>query len=160
MGIQQNSRKSLRVPVSLDALCKLTNGNIVSVKIINLSRGGMFIKSSDSVGLTERLTVKLSLPHVADPICLQGEVVWDRSYLNKIDESETVHVVGVRFFSLAKRNRDLIENYILELLLSDNQVREQGIREIMSNIRALPPVIRLKSYNLLIKKDICSGKAA
>ena len=43
----RSKRKGLRVPVSLDVRCDLTDGSSLKAKIVNLGTEGVFIKSAD-----------------------------------------------------------------------------------------------------------------
>ena len=151
MGTHKNRRKSPRVPVYIDVSCKLACGAHLKGKIIDLSEGGFFIKVTETVGLKERLTVEFRLPDIPAPMQLEGKVVWSRSYFNKANRSGIVHIMGVTFMNIKETHRRRIQKYILEAIDMDSEVRSLGIVQVMSNIRKLPPAVRLKSYDLLIQ---------
>ena len=46
----------------------------------------------------------------------------------------------------------LIRDYALSKLYDDEFVEGEGIVQVLNDIRSLPPLWRLKAYNILIKK--------
>lgn len=152
MGTQKNRRKSLRALVYVDASFRLACGSVHMGKIINLSTGGVFIKVADLVGSKERIAIQFSLPSIPEPMELEGEVAWSRSYLKPKPEFGVVNVVGVKFVNIRETYRRLIENYVRKVIYIESQVRSFGIVGIMEKIRSLPPADRLLAYDFLIKR--------
>lgn len=152
MGTQKNRRKSPRALVYVDISFRLACGSVHTGKIINLSTGGAFIKVAELVDSKERVAVQFSLPSIPEPMELEGEVNWSRSYLKPKSNFGVVNVVGVKFVNIPETYRLLIKNYIRKAIYMDSQVRSFGIVQVMGKIRSLSPADRLKAYDFLIKR--------
>lgn len=114
--------KLTRVPVDFNVRCGQANGTILKGRALNLSAGGMFIITSEPLGLGERLSVEFHLPGSLSPINIIGESVWCRSYSDEIGQDSSPHVTGIKFIDLPKRYGHLIQNYVLEMLSSKSLV--------------------------------------
>jgi hypothetical protein len=160
MGTQKNRRKSLRAPLYIDVSFQLACGTLRRGKIINLSTGGVFIKADEPVGSKETIAIQFSLPSIPEPMELEGEVAWSRSYLKPKPEFGVVNVVGVKFVIIREKHRRLIKNYILQAIYMEAQVRSLGILLVMGKIRKLSSADRLKAYDLLINRGHATLNAA
>jgi hypothetical protein len=121
--------------------------------MINLSKAGICMKVTEAAVLKEKekLTVEFSLPDIPEPMQLEGELVWSRSYRVAGNKNGMAHVIGVNFINITETCRGQIQSFILEAIHVKRQLRSLGIARLMSNIRKLPPATRLKSYDLLIR---------
>jgi hypothetical protein len=90
------------------------------------------------------------LPGTLNSIQLEGEAVWCRCSYK--EQTEPFHLTGIRFTDLVDPNRSLIRDYTLRMLSNREVVQDQGITNVLNDIRNLPAMDRLKAYNILIKK--------
>jgi len=149
MERSRGKRKGLRVPVSVEARCQIAEKAPFRGRIINLSTEGIFLRTSEPVEATARLTLEFLLPGTMNSVSVAGEVVWQRSYE---EQGEPFHVTGVKFLTLKEPYRGLIREYTLTRLYDDNLIRSGGILQVLEDIRNLPSMARLKAYHILIKK--------
>jgi uncharacterized protein (TIGR02266 family) len=66
----------------------------------NLSRGGLFVQTSDRFEIGQRLELSLAFPGLLEPVTLQGEVVWLRPA-----RDEAAGGLGIRVSDEADRRR-------------------------------------------------------
>ncbi len=148
----RGKRKSLRVPVYLDVRCDLADGSSIKAKIINLGTEGIFIKSPYPISIDENVTAEFLLPGTLNSIRVAGEAVWARSHEEGEEEDENYHVAGIEFIDLEDPYYSLIRDYTLKMLNNEELLRDGGILLVLEDLRNLPPMERLKAYNILIKK--------
>lgn len=82
---------------------------------INISRGGMFIKTDRPLHVGTRVKLKFSLPGRELPVETSGRVVRTVSGKGRMDEP---HGMGIEFEDLSEEDHDLIES------LWDESVKE------------------------------------
>lgn len=148
----RGKRRSLRVPVYLDVRCDLADESSIKAKIINLGTEGIFIKSPDPISVGEKVTVEFLLPGTLNSIRVAGESVWARSHEEGEEEDENYHVAGIEFVDLEEPYHRLVLDYTLKMLNNEDLLRDGGILLVLDDLRSLPPMDRLKAYNILIKK--------
>ncbi|UCG14141.1 MAG: PilZ domain-containing protein [Deltaproteobacteria bacterium] len=153
MEVCSGRRSSLRILVDLDARCNLAGGHTLEGKILNLSTGGLCLKSKDRILIRESLVVEFKLPGTRNSIRAVGDVVFCRFYYEGSHKDNPVHVARIKFTNLPPLCRSQIQAYTLKLLWEENLVRSQGIHQLMAGIRDLPTPERLRAYNILIKKE-------
>ena len=147
--IGRSKRAGLRIPVDFDVKCELRGQQLVMGKAVNLSIGGIFVTTVEPIKVEEKMALEFLMPETMNSIKVQGESVWscpcvDREYLSQ--------GTGIKFVSLAEPYLRLIQDYSLTKLYDDDFVRREGIIQILSDIRNLLPLDRLKAYHILIKK--------
>ena len=149
----RSKRKGLRVPVDFQVRCEY-NGNgrpTVMAKAVNMSTGGIFITTSEPIQLRARLVLEFLIPATLNSIQVQGESVWSRPCAS---QDRQLQGTGIKFVNLEEPYLSLIRDYALSKLYDDAFVKGEGIVQLLSDIRNLPPQWRLKAYNILIKKGI------
>jgi hypothetical protein len=109
-------------------------------KAVNMSTGGLFITTSEPIELKARLVLEVKV---------QGESVWSRPWSS---QEKQLQGTGIKFVNLKEPHLGLILDYALSKLYDDAFVEGEGIVQLLSDIRNLPPQWRLKAYNILIKK--------
>ena len=149
MDLGRSKRAGLRVPVDFDVKCQLSGHPVVMGRAVNLSTGGIFISTVEAIQVEARIVLEFLMPETMNSIQVQGESVWscplvDREYLSQ--------GTGIKFVGLPQTYLNLIQDYSLTKLYDDDFVQREGIIQIMSDIRNLPPMYRLKAYHILIKK--------
>ncbi len=104
----------------------------------NLSRGGLFIQTSEALRPGERVSLAVSFPGLLQPVALSGEVVWVR-----LPRPEAVGGLGIRVADREARKR-------LEAMLGDGTVRRaapvSGYRVLL--VEDNPHVVEMYSYVL------------
>ena len=147
----RSKRAGLRVPVDFKVRCEY-NGNgkpTVMAKAVNMSTGGLFITTSEPIELKAKLVLEFLMPATMNSIQVQGESVWSCPCPS---QEKQLQGTGIKFVNLKEPHLSLIQDYALSKLYDDRFVEGEGIVQLLSDIRNLPPQWRLKAYNILIKK--------
>jgi len=118
-------------------------------KAVNMSTGGLFITTSEPIELKARLVLEFLMPATLNSVQVQGESVWSRPWSS---QEKQLQGTGIKFVNLKEPHLGLILDYALSKLYDDAFVEGEGIVQLLSDIRNLPPQWRLKAYNILIKK--------
>ena len=145
----RSKRAGLRVPVDFDVKCQVSGSPIFMGKAVNMSTGGIFVRTAVSIEAEARIGLEFLLPETLNSIQVQGKSVWSHP---SATEDENCQGTGIRFENLGEPFLSLIREYALAKLYDDNFVRQEGIVQVLSDVRNLPPQWRLKAYNILIKK--------
>jgi Tfp pilus assembly protein PilZ len=96
-GLSDNRRQNTRKTCSISLSYKTENRPYKEDSIINISSGGVFIKTDEDLAIGETITLKVKYLSVQEPFTVEGKVV-----SNKTDG------VGVRFESLPSHLRDIL----------------------------------------------------
>ena len=147
---ERSKRTGLRIPVDFDVKCELVGYPTVMAKAVNMSTGGIFITTTEPIGVQVRMNLEFLMPDTMNSIQVQGESVWSRPLEAQQDLWQGT---GIKFVGLPEPYLNLIRDYSLSRLYDDEFVRREGIIHILSDIRNLPPLDRLKAYHILIRKE-------
>ena len=147
---ERSKRTGLRIPVDFDVRCELVGYPAVMGKAVNMSTGGIFITTTEPIGVQVRMNLEFLMPDTLNSIQVQGESVWSRPLEVQQDLWQGT---GIRFVGLPEPYLSLIRDYSLSRLYDEEFVRREGILQILSDIRNLPPLDRLKAYHILIRKE-------
>ena len=145
----RSKRTGLRIPVDFQVRCEYGGKPTVMAKAVNMSTGGMFITTPEPIELQARLGLEFLMPPTMNSIQVQGESVWSCPCTS---EEKQLQGTGIKFVNLKEPYLSLIQDYALSKLYDDEFVEDEGIVQLLSDIRNLPPQWRLKAYNILIKK--------
>jgi uncharacterized protein (TIGR02266 family) len=96
----------------------------VSNRIMNLSRGGLFMRTERPLPLHSDVALTLLLPHAR--IEALGRVVWN--YDMARGSMQLVSGSGIRFVDMAPEDRRLLEGYLSELGPSQGSKRDRAAR--------------------------------
>jgi Tfp pilus assembly protein PilZ len=143
----RGKRTGLRIPVSFDVKCELPGAQIFMAKAVNMSTAGMFISTSENISIEASVGLEFLLPETLNSIQVQGQSVWSC----KVEEDQR-QGTGIKFVNLGDPYLNMIRDYSLTKLYDDNFVKQEGILQLLDDIRNLPPEWRLKAYHILIKK--------
>lgn len=148
----RSKRAGLRIPVDFQVRCEYGgNGRpTVMARAVNMSTGGLFITTSEPIELKARLVLEFLMPATMNSIQVQGESVWSRPCAS---QEKQLQGTGIKFVNLKEPHLRLIRDYALSKLYDDEFVQGEGIVQLLSDIRNLPPQWRLRAYNILIKKS-------
>jgi hypothetical protein len=147
----RSKRAGLRIPVDFQVRCEYGGKPTVMAKAVNMSTGGLFITTSEPIELQARLGLEFLMPATLNSIQVQGESVWSCPCASQEKELQGT---GIKFVNLKEPYLSLILDYALSKLYDDEFVEGEGIVQLLSDIRNLPPQWRLKAYNILIKKGV------
>jgi hypothetical protein len=153
MDLARSKRMDLRRPVNMEVHCELARGAFFKGRGLNLSTGGLFLRTREPVVIERDLNLKFRLPSNLNVIETTGVAVWSRFHCVTVHQEKPFHTSGIKFLGLAEPYRDLIQEYTFEMLCDEKTIRKQGIQQLMKDIRNLPPHLRLKAYSFLIKRE-------
>ncbi len=100
-GLSDNKRKHTRKPCSISLNYKTENRPYKEASIIDISSGGVFIRTDEDLAIGEKITLNVKYLSVQEPFTVNGKVV-----------SKNIDGVGVRFESLPSNLRDIL-NFIM-----------------------------------------------
>jgi hypothetical protein len=146
----RSKRAGLRIPVDFEVRCELTGFPTVRGRAVNMSTGGIFITTAEPIGEKVKMNLEFIIPDTLSSIQVQAESVWSCSHKVKTNLWQGT---GIRFVGLAEPYLNLFRDYSLSRLYDDDFVRREGIGQILSDLRNLPPLYRLKAYHILIRKE-------
>ncbi len=107
-GKSRPRRVSINLPVTYENL-----GMFLDSEIMNLSKGGVFLKADIPVPLRSQIDFKFTLPMDLKVINATGIVVWSRKYSKSSDEPSGM---GVQFLSISTEDIEAIIDYIEKLI--------------------------------------------
>ena len=145
----RSKRAGLRIPVDFDVKCQVAGNPTFMGRAVNISTGGIFVKTVEPIEDEARIGLEFLLPETLSSIKVQGKSVWSRP---SCIEDKHWQGTGIRFENLGEPYLSLIREYSLAKLYDDNFVRTEGIVQVLNDVRNLPPSYRLKAYHILIKK--------
>jgi uncharacterized protein (TIGR02266 family) len=148
--IGRSKRAGLRIPVDFAVRCELRGSPMVMGRAVNISTGGIYVATAKPIGIGVKVNLEFLMPETLNSIQVQGESVWSRPHKA---QNNLLQGTGIRFVGLAEPYLSLIQNYSLNKLYADDFVRSEGILQILSDVRNLPPLYRLKAYHILIRKE-------
>ena len=146
----RSKRTGLRIPVDFDVRCELIGYPTVMGRAVNISTGGIFITTAEPIGTQVKLNLEFLMPDTLNSIQVQGESVWSGPHKAKTNLWQGT---GIRFLGLPKAHLNMIRDYSLAKLYDEDFVSREGIVQILSDIRNLTPLYRLRAYHILIRKE-------
>jgi hypothetical protein len=157
MQKRDSERKSLRIPVYLDIRLDLACGLRVKGKIVDLGTEGLMIETNDPLLVRENFTAEFLLPDTLTSIQVEGDIAWVRLCRETGDEDVCRYRAGIRFVDLKEPFLSLIRDYTLKLLCDEEQVRKQGIDQVLKDIANLPQKERRAAHSILASKGLISN---
>jgi Tfp pilus assembly protein PilZ len=148
--MDRSRRAGLRVPVDFDVKCEVNGIPVFMGKAVNISTGGIFVRTAEPIEIDVRVGLEFLLPETLNSIQVHGKSMWSRP--SKVEDN-LWQGTGIKFEDLGETYLNLLREYSLTKLYDDNFVRNEGIVQVLSDIRNLPPSHRLKAYQILIKKS-------
>jgi len=106
------SRQDPRVPKVLSLTYKDRDA-FIKAYTSNISKGGVFIKTSTPLQAGDMFLLRLQLPDIAEPLKIKCQVAWRRKETEATPEQPAG--MGVKFEEMAKNDRDTLNNYIREI---------------------------------------------
>ena len=105
---QWSRRKELRVAVSFLVSCQGFNHNRLGAKALNLSAGGVAIKTNYPVNIGEQYKMEFIVPDKRYTIEVVGKVAWREFHGDNPGPKEALFTAGIKFLNLEERFRTLI----------------------------------------------------
>ncbi len=96
-GLSDNKRKHTRKTCSISLSYKTKNRPYKEASIIDISSGGVFIRTDEDLAIGEKITLNVKYLSVQEPFSVKGKVV-----------SKNIDGVGVTFESLPSNLRDIL----------------------------------------------------
>ena len=87
------------------------SGSFIKSYIINVSGGGVFIKTATSLPLDSKITLSLTLPDNPEIMQLEGVVVWTNPRGGK---NSFPRGMGIKFVNMKKEYAEKIQNLVKE----------------------------------------------
>jgi uncharacterized protein (TIGR02266 family) len=97
-----NRRYEVHVQVGLQ-----TEHNFYQGLSENLSEGGLFIATHQTMPIGTKIALNFALPSVEEPLKLEGEVRWVRD-----SSGSNMPGMGIRFVDLSEETTNLIKDFI------------------------------------------------
>ena len=113
-------RKNLRSKVDLSAEITIQNQQSKTYDILNLSKGGCFISSSQIVPTGTKITLNVLIAE--EQIYLSGTVLYNLTS----DKGSGIEGFGVLFHHVKKIDADIIEQYLERVLNQENLLTEES----------------------------------
>jgi uncharacterized protein (TIGR02266 family) len=110
-------RGEIRAPLKVRVDCRDVDV-FVSSKIMNISRGGLFVKTRRPPPRDTPLEIEFYLPAGQDPVKATGSVVWINPAASRGNAILPVGV-GIHFDAISSRDLKRIEAYIEEARKND-----------------------------------------
>ncbi len=101
-------RASMRFSVDIKVDCA-TKDMFVSNRVMNISRGGLFIASDQPLPISSPVSLTLSLGD-GDTIEAQGRVIWN--YDIRKGSSKVIPGSGIKFLDLSPEHAARLERYL------------------------------------------------
>lgn len=117
LAVKTDKRNLTRISMDRPMLIKLSSGDIVKARLVNLSCGGLAFEYPASADIGTRLTVLFQLSADDDPINIQALGVVKHTYVKKAS-----FVIGLEFSEIANDKVDLIEEFIEMKISSASKV--------------------------------------
>jgi uncharacterized protein (TIGR02266 family) len=101
-----SDRRLPRLPISLEVSYRTAGAFLVAYSI-NLSKGGLFLETSDPLEPSSRVSLKFEVPGVG-PLEVEGEVAWVRTgMVDGLPDG-----MGIQFDALDARYGDVIDDMV------------------------------------------------
>ena len=97
---QSNRRKYPREPASFLVNCQQADLTRVGGKALNLSAGGIAIKTNCPICIGEQLTVEFVEPKTLNVHKWKGQVVWRQFHGDSSVQAEALFTAGIKFLNL------------------------------------------------------------
>lgn len=113
--LSQEKRKQerLRVPVRVSFRPHKTAQPFKPARVLDMSGGGMRVKSPVSLTKNTKLDISLTVPENLQPLPAQGKVSWCKP----ISAKTKTYAIGITFMRMAPENRRLFVQCMSEYIL-------------------------------------------
>jgi uncharacterized protein (TIGR02266 family) len=86
-----------------------TLDTVTSSYVLNLSQGGVFIKSDSPLPIDTDVDLVLTLPS-GDPVQARGRVIWNHDLTRESEQG--IGGCGIQFVNIAEGDRALLRDYL------------------------------------------------
>lgn len=81
----------------------------------NISKGGIFLKSKETLPVGTKITLEISLPEKKEPITVTGTVAHSVSFEEHQRLNTTHYGMGIKFDNFTKKDEENFFKYISEI---------------------------------------------
>ena len=106
--MEQNKRVGVRATTKIEILFK-EYGAFVKVYMLNVSNGGLFVKTETPLPLDSPVILKLKLPGEEDMIEIEGRVIWINP---KGRKNSFPKGMGIQFEKMSKESEKRIKQFV------------------------------------------------
>lgn len=101
-----------RVDLSISIRYRFLNGPLVfNSELVNLSKGGLCLKTSKDIKVKTILKIEIPLPHTSELFTVQAEIVWCDA-LSEIKGEKGFYFAGLKFMQMSLAKQTVINNFI------------------------------------------------
>ena len=111
--VEQQRRKSLRVPVSFLVFCQQAELVSIVAKAYNLSTEGIAIRTNYPISNNETLGMEFLIPNRSSPLRVLGEVMWRQFNMDTRGQQKTLFSAGIKFRDIEDSILSALEQYLL-----------------------------------------------
>jgi uncharacterized protein (TIGR02266 family) len=98
-----------------------TAQEFIAASSLNISGGGIFIRTREPLPLNQELHLRFTLPGIARPFSVQGLVVWTNPYPSR---SGFASGMGIKFMDLDLESKKLIAGFVKARLPAQAQEKK------------------------------------
>ena len=103
-------RKTKRGIILITAYCKSEDGMKIG-HTLDISEGGMFLKTSDFFTVGEKLVIELEIPGIKGTLKAKGKVAWATPAIQR-DARPDLPGCGVEFTEISEETLTILDKYI------------------------------------------------
>ncbi len=104
----EEKRQSPRANTKIEIMFK-EFGAFIKVYMLNVSNGGLFIKTDNPLPLEAPVLLKLTLPGAPDAMEIEGRVVWNNP---KGRKNSFPKGMGIQFIKMAPEHEEIIQGFV------------------------------------------------
>lgn len=110
--IKSHTMRKERVDFNIPIRYRFLKGPLVySAELINLSKGGLALKTTETIKDAVVIKVEIPLPHTSELFAVQAEVVWS-DFVQAPDAKEKSIHTGLRFLPMSIAKQAVINQFI------------------------------------------------
>jgi hypothetical protein len=111
--VQAHVMRKERVDFALAVRYRLPSTPLVqNAELINLSKGGLCLRTPDTVKVKTVLRIEIPLPHTAELFAVQAEVVWSDATEETKNKKEKIFNTGMKFMPMSLAKQTVINQFI------------------------------------------------
>jgi uncharacterized protein (TIGR02266 family) len=139
IACESSHRAAPRVPKTLAVTYRLSE-SIVKAYAVDISAGGLFIKTVTPLGEGEEFLLQLQLPGLPEPLGIRCQVAWAKMEAREGDRDARPAGMGIKFLDITEEDREILKPYIraiektaipaAEMTEKDNRILKQFLETV------------------------------
>ncbi len=118
--MSSDQRQTPRVETNIEILFK-EKGSFIKSYMLNVSHGGLFIKTGTPLPIDSFVNMKVTLPDTDTPLDILGRVVWINA---RAGDNSFPQGMGIQFYKLDSEHREIIDGFVEKYR---KEIRERSI---------------------------------